>query len=138
MYPDQAASCVPTEEPFVSESCFHCLQTLNLRCVTLRGTARDTTVRPGKKNGKQTLPCSQTYTVGNIINLELPWWLNGKESVCQCRRHAFNPLSRKIPYTVTQRSACTTTIEPLLNPCSRAWELQLLSPCAAVTEAPVP
>ena len=97
MYPDQAASCVRTEEPFVSESCFHCLQTVNLRCVTLRGTARDTTVRPGKKNGKQTLPCSQTYTVGNI-NLELPWWLNGKEYSCHSRRLRFNPWVRKIPY----------------------------------------
>ena len=21
----------------------------------------------------------------------LPWWLSGKESACQCRRHQFNP-----------------------------------------------
>ena len=21
----------------------------------------------------------------------LPWWLSGKESACQCRRHGFNP-----------------------------------------------
>ena len=21
----------------------------------------------------------------------LPWWLSGKESTCQCRRHGFNP-----------------------------------------------
>ena len=27
----------------------------------------------------------------------LPWWLSGKESACQCRRHRFNPWSRKIP-----------------------------------------
>ena len=20
-----------------------------------------------------------------------PWWLSGKESACQCRRHGFNP-----------------------------------------------
>ena len=26
-----------------------------------------------------------------------PWWLRGKESACQCRRHRFNPWSRKIP-----------------------------------------
>ena len=25
------------------------------------------------------------------------WWLNGKISTCQCRRHEFNPWSRKIP-----------------------------------------
>ena len=27
----------------------------------------------------------------------LPWWLNGKESTCQCRRCRFNPWIRKIP-----------------------------------------
>ena len=24
-------------------------------------------------------------------NTELPWWLNGKESACQCRRHGIDP-----------------------------------------------
>ena len=28
----------------------------------------------------------------------LPWWLNGKESACQCRRHGFNPWVGKIPW----------------------------------------
>ena len=28
----------------------------------------------------------------------LPWWLSGRESACQCRRHGFNPLVRKIPW----------------------------------------
>ena len=27
----------------------------------------------------------------------LPWWLSGKEYVCQCRRHRFNPRVEKIP-----------------------------------------
>ena len=26
----------------------------------------------------------------------LPWWLSGKESTCQCRRHGFNPWVREI------------------------------------------
>ena len=26
------------------------------------------------------------------------WWLNGKESTCQCRSHGFNPGVRKIPW----------------------------------------
>ena len=26
----------------------------------------------------------------------LPWWLNDKESACQCRRHGFNPWTAKI------------------------------------------
>ena len=28
----------------------------------------------------------------------LPWWLRGKESACQCRRHGFYPWVRKIPW----------------------------------------
>ena len=28
----------------------------------------------------------------------LPWWLSGKESACQCRRHQFDPWVRKIPW----------------------------------------
>ena len=28
---------------------------------------------------------------------QLPWWLNGKESTCQCRRLGFDPLVGKIP-----------------------------------------
>ena len=28
----------------------------------------------------------------------LLWWLSGKESACQCRRHGFNPWIRKIPW----------------------------------------
>ena len=27
----------------------------------------------------------------------LPWWLSGEESVCECRRHRFDPWVRKIP-----------------------------------------
>ena len=28
----------------------------------------------------------------------LPWWLNGKEPTCQCRRCSFNLLVGKIPW----------------------------------------
>ena len=28
----------------------------------------------------------------------LPWWLSGKESTCQCRRHRFDALVGKIPW----------------------------------------
>ena len=30
------------------------------------------------------------------ISSGLPWWLSGKESACQCRRHGFNPWVGKI------------------------------------------
>ena len=25
------------------------------------------------------------------VYIGLPWWLSGKESTCQCRKHGFNP-----------------------------------------------
>ena len=30
--------------------------------------------------------------------LGFPWWLSGKESTCQCRRHRYNPWVRKTPW----------------------------------------
>ena len=47
-------------------------------------------------------------------NRGLPWWLSGKESACQYRRHGFDPWSWKIPHAAKQLSPCTTTIEPVL------------------------
>ena len=44
----------------------------------------------------------------------LPRWLRGTECTCQCRRHRFDPLSRKIPHATEQLSPCTTTTEPVL------------------------
>ena len=43
----------------------------------------------------------------------LPWWLSGKESTCQCRRHGFDPWSGKIPYAAEQQSPCTVTVKPV-------------------------
>ena len=34
----------------------------------------------------------------SILHHELPWWLSGKESACQCRRCRFNPSLRKSPW----------------------------------------
>ena len=42
----------------------------------------------------------------------LPQWLSGKESPWQCRRHGFDPWSRKIPQAAGQLSLYTTAIEP--------------------------
>ena len=44
----------------------------------------------------------------------LPWWLSGKESACQCRRHRFDPWSRKSPHVSEQLSPCASTIELVL------------------------
>ena len=32
-----------------------------------------------------------------LFQFGLSWWLSGKESVCQCRRHGFDPWVRKMP-----------------------------------------
>ena len=41
----------------------------------------------------------------------LPWWLSGKESTCQCRKHKFDPWSRKTPHAAEQLSPCATKRE---------------------------
>ena len=43
--------------------------------------------------------------------LGLPWWLSGKESSCQRRRHGFDPWSGKIPHARGQLSLCAPTNE---------------------------
>ena len=64
----------------------------------------------------------------------LPWGLGGKESICQCSRHGFNPRSGKIPRAVEQLSSCSTTTEPALQ----SPRAELLHPCAAAAEACLP
>ena len=44
----------------------------------------------------------------------LPWWLSGKESSCQCRRHRFDPWLGRIPCAVEQLSLWATTTELVL------------------------
>ena len=63
---------------------------------------------------------SKHVTEGRNIKTitELPWWLSGKESACQSRRHRFDPWSGKIPHTVEQLGPRAT----LLSLCSAARE----------------
>jgi len=58
---------------------------------------------------KQNYQCSQSTVFGG-----LPWWFNGEESTCQCRRQRFDPWSKKIPHALEQLNPCTITIEPVL------------------------
>ena len=53
----------------------------------------------------------------------LPWWLSGKESACQCRRHGFDPQSGKLP--CAEQS----------SPCATSSELVFYSPGTATREA---
>ena len=39
------------------------------------------------------------------MTMELPWWLSGKESAFQCRRHRFNPWVRKISWRRAWKSS---------------------------------
>ena len=66
----------------------------------------------------------------------LPWWFNGKESACQCRRHRFHPWSGQIPHAVEQLNWCRDCW--LFSLCSRAWEPQLLSSCTTATDSCAP
>ena len=50
--------------------------------------------------------------------LGLPWWLSGKEFVCQCRRHGFSPWSMKIPRATEQLNPCARIMEPM---CCNFW-----------------
>ena len=45
------------------------------------------------------------------INEGVPWCLGHRESICQCRRHRFDPWSGKIPYAMGQLSPCAMTAE---------------------------
>ena len=74
----------------------------------------------------------------------LPWWLSGKESTCQCRRHWFDPWAGKIPHAAEQLSPCAITTETVLyspgtataEPCAAAAEAQMpAGPCSAAREA---
>ena len=44
-----------------------------------------------------------------------PWWLSGKESAGQCRRHGFDLWSRKNPHAAGQLGLCTSTTEPMFQ-----------------------
>ena len=38
------------------------------------------------------------YKLGLTVLISgLPWWLSDKESICQCRKHEFNPWAREDP-----------------------------------------
>ena len=54
-----------------------------------------------KKKKQKTFPFNSFYFCKKQTFIGLPWWLSGKESACQCRRHrrrGFNPCIRKIPW----------------------------------------
>ena len=66
----------------------------------------------------------------------LPWWLSGKESICQCRRHGSAPWSGKTPHATEELSLCTTSTEPVLwGPGQNYWACRPQLPKAACPRA---
>ena len=85
------------------------------------------------------------YFVLRKMSQGLPWCLSGKESACQCRRHKFNPWSRKISHAPgAAKPVCHKFWACTLEPGSRNYRahvLQLLKPlhsraCAPQQEKP--
>ena len=66
-----------------------------------------------------------------IEHLELPWWLGGKGSTCQCRGHGFDLRSGEMAHALGQLGLWAT----LLSLLSRAREPQLVGPHAAAPES---
>ena len=61
------------------------------------------------------------FSIKEFPGLGVPWWLSGKESICQCRRHGLDPWSGKIPHATEQLSPCTTTTACTLEPQTRSY-----------------
>ena len=76
-------------------------------------------------------------TIHILKPIGLPWWLSGKESACQHRRHGFDSWSGKIPQAAepAHRSLRTGALEPQpLSLRAGAREPQPLSLRAAARE----
>ena len=48
--------------------------------------------------GHKELDTAERLNRTELKDYELPWWLSGKESACQCRRHGFDSWVGKIPW----------------------------------------
>jgi len=57
--------------------------------------------RPSSRNHPGTHPELSHYS-----KKRLPFWLSGKESACQCRKHGFNPWSKILPTYHLAAASC--------------------------------
>ena len=85
-------------------------------------------VQPPLPFGERTRDCSPGHAgkegPHNILPpkryWELPWWLSGKESTCQCRRHSFDPwVGRSLAEGNGRRSGFNTSVGNI--PWKRKW-----------------
>ena len=69
---------------------------------------------PGKCTGVG-CKCPLCLIVENLIKKafwRVPWWSSGKESTCQCRRHRFDPWSKKTALAMGPPTADASALEP--------------------------
>ena len=64
-----------------------------------------------KKKNAVYIPNELWFGLQELEDVELPWWLSGKESTCLLRVHVFNSLSRKIPTAEEQLNPGATITE---------------------------
>ena len=77
---------------------------------------------------------SHRLAIGTSFTIGVPWWLSGKEPVCQCRRHGFNPWIRKIPWRkawqptsvfLTRESHRQKSLLPWARPHGSPWDCRV-------------
>ena len=112
------APCSPRRERTCPQGQFVTCFAVACECVGKGNLSRWFTRALIKKNGTQKMPVRISLKLAISASRSevsgLPWWLSGKESACQRRRHKFDPWSGKIPQAVDQLSLCATTVEPVL------------------------
>ena len=68
--------------------------------VSIRELSLSTVTKPASRKarlGHHSVQSPHFYPLQ--IFAGLPWWLSGKESACQCRRHRFGPWVGKTPWS---------------------------------------
>ena len=78
----------------------------------------------------ETIHNGKMFTFKKKRSFRFLWWLSGKESICQCRRHVFGPWSGKIPTCrratkPVSHSYWAYALEPM---CSNYWSLHAPEP----------
>ena len=88
---------------------------------------------PGKSTGVGCV-CLLHLIIENLIKKafwRVPWWSSGKESTCQCRRHRFDPWSRKTAPAMGPLSLCAMTADAsALESCSATRDATTVEACA--------
>ena len=98
--------------PFWKGSQYSCPLTLNLLNLPRHFHCQSKLSFQEENIGQLSLQLFSTWNFLYKLRAGFPWWLSGKESACQCRRHSFDPWPRKSPHAREQLNPCAMTIEP--------------------------